>query len=91
MQKRTRQQLQGTEKYWTEATAFVRKVSPDAKNPAWFSVARDMLTHLEAWEKYFMGRLGFLPAGLEMLKEHKIEVFLVPAEWPEWFDMKAAA
>jgi hypothetical protein len=49
-----------------------------------------MPSHLEIWEKYFMARLGFLPAGLEMLKAHRIEVFFVPAEWPEWFDTKAA-
>ena len=90
MQKRTHQEIQAAEQYWKEATAFVRKISDDPKNPSWFDLTREMPTRLEAWENYFTRRLGFIPAGLEMLKASKISVFLVPQEWPEWFDTKAA-
>lgn len=90
MEIRTREQIQAAEKYWSEATAFVKKMTTDPRSPAWFSVTREMPKHLEAWERYYETRLGFLPRGLEMLKAFKIGEFLVPMEWPEWFDAGAA-
>ena len=89
--RRTRPELLAPEAYWKEATDFVKRMSDDPKNPAWVAVSREMPEQIEAWKKYFRWRLGYVTRGLSMLEENKIETFLVPTEWPQWFDAKWSA
>lgn len=68
------------EEYWKQATAFA------AKNSGWFVIDRDMGEHLHAWQRYFNHRLPVSPVGMGWLRAGKINTFLTPCEWPEWFD-----
>lgn len=61
------------------------KNTTDPAKPAWFDV-RLGDEQLKAWANYFQAHLHFLPYGLKLLADKKITLFLVPCEWPEWFD-----
>lgn len=68
----------------------MRRVSDNPKEPSWFAVTREQQQQLEAWSNYSQWRLGFELRGIGLLREFKIESFLVPCEWPEWFDSRFA-
>ena len=86
--RRTKIEITSSEMYWNEAKDFVRRNSSDQKNPSWFVIDRTMDKHIDAWEDYFKWRIGFVTAGLTYLTSFKIDTFLVPCEWPEWFDSR---
>ena len=87
--KRTRPEIQASEKYWADANAFVKKNSlDDPKNPSWFEITREMPERIDDWKAYFRWRLGYVTHGLTLLEDKKINVFFVPTERPEWFDGK---
>lgn len=70
--------------YWTKAEAHCADLDK------WFAVERDSKEY-EAWSRYF-DRLGWEPRHWRDLRKNeddetgRIDMFLVPAQWPEWFD-----
>jgi hypothetical protein len=75
-----------TEVYWVQAREFVKKATTDPRSPPWYELRLDSGEELWAWAAYFQRRFGCMPAGLKGLDDRKIQVFLVPCQWPEWFD-----
>lgn len=78
--------LQKAQDYWQQATNFVRLASDSGKATNWFAITLEMPQQIDAWRDYFKWRIGFAAVGLDMLSAQRIECFLVPTEWPEWFD-----
>lgn len=74
-----------TDKYWREAKSFVVRRTKDIDDPAWYAFEWQDDTRKQ-WEKYFAWRFGFMPAGMNYLKQGKIGEFLVPCENPRDFD-----
>lgn len=74
-----------TEKYWHEAKAYAL-----THEDGWFAFEWKDDARWQ-WEKYFAWRFGFMPAGMNYLKQGKIGEFLVPCENPMEFDPGYAA
>lgn len=43
-----------------------------------------------AWGDYFQRTIGALPLAFQMAMSDPNRAFMVPAQWPEWFDTTAA-
>lgn len=66
--------------YWRRAQDFVIKNQND-----WVEI-RPKTTEFDSWREYFEHYLKFEPYGLKQIRRGLLSVFLVPAQWPEWFD-----
>lgn len=61
-------------------------MTKDPRNPPWYELRIDGGQELCAWAAYFQHRFGRQPFGMQVLADRGVSVFLVPCQWPEWFD-----
>lgn len=50
----------------------------------WFEIRRGT-DEFASWKSYFSHQ-GWMPWGLKMLMIGKLEMIILPTQWPEWFD-----
>lgn len=55
--------------------SFDKAVAIDPDMPEW-----------RVWRQYFEAHLGFLPSGIIDAMAKRSKMFLVPTQWPSWFD-----
>ena len=65
--------------YWRKAQEFVR-----TNQTEWIPISLGMLEY-EEWTKYFRAK-NWRPFGIRMVEQGRCTVFLVPAQWPQWFE-----
>lgn len=65
--------------YWRKAQEYVTKMGT-----GWFAI-RPGTDEFDSWVEYFR-KQRWKPWGLKQLEHNRIEIFLVPAQWPEWFE-----
>jgi hypothetical protein len=75
--------------YGQMAQAHVSKLDPKARQN--LPTIKPDTDEWRAWERYFIGHLGFRPWAMQhVLKRHSMDetdaAMTVPTQWPEWFD-----